>query len=417
MEGSVEYPDQVTDLRKAVRRWLRGSLPDGWTEAVDVGDDRAFERVKRKSGWNHLAWARTFGASPYVAPSWPRAYGGLEAGPWANQAIRAELSHYRLPTVSPNLLGIYLAGPTIIAHGTERQKERHLRRILTGDDLWCQLFSEPGSGSDLASLSTRAIREGDHWIIKGQKVWTSRGHLADYGMLLARTDPELPKHQGITYFILDMHSPGVEVRPLRQMDGEADFNEVFLNEVLVPDANRVGAVGEGWRSALTTLANERSAISGASLDTISLEGGLRADPWTSYLGAMTTEGSKLDRQALSQIYIQLRVNDFTGKRIESLRPPGTPPGPEGGITKLLGTEFNQRQWAHNLDARGPAGMAWLPGDLAAADAVRAFLRSRANTIEGGTSEILRNQIAERILGLPRDPHDRRDVAWAELPRN
>jgi len=410
-------PTQPPDLRTEVRSWLRSVLPPGWMEAVDSGDDEGFERVKGASGWDYMGWARTIGRSPYVAPLWPREHGGMGATPDQAVLIREELSRYRLPTLSPNLLGIFLAGPTIIEHGTRAQKDRYLRNILSGDEVWCQLFSEPGAGSDLASLATRAVRDGDQWVVNGQKVWTSRGHLADFGMLLARTDPDLPKHRGITYFILDMHAPGVEVRPLRQMNGEADFNEVFLTDVRVADADRVGDVGDGWRCALTTLANERTAISGASLDTISLEGGLRSDPWRSYLDAMPEDRSALDRQTLARIYIQMRVNELTGQRIDALRKPGDQPGAQGGITKILGAEFNQLRWAFNVDIQGMSGIAWAPGDRPAIDASAAFLRSRANSIEGGTSEILRNQVAERLLGLPRDPQNLRDTPWSELLRN
>ena len=200
-------------------------------EAIDAGDDGGFERIRAESGFNPLGWTRKIGSSQFAAPLWPKEYGGLSGEPWMVRVIRSELVHYRLPTVSINLLGVGLAGPTIIEHGTEAQKERYLRKILSGEEIWCQLFSEPGSGSDLASLSTRAVRDGDEWVVNGQKVWTSIAQFSAFGMLLARSDPDVPKHEGLSYFILDMKAPGVDIRPLRQLTGSSEFNEVFLSDV------------------------------------------------------------------------------------------------------------------------------------------------------------------------------------------
>src|SRR5580658_8650056 len=219
------------------------------------------------------------------------------------QIVREELGSHRLPTFGVNLLGVGLAGPTIIAHGTEAQKERYLAKILSGEEIWCQLFSEPGSGSDLASLGTRAVRDGDEWVINGQKVWTSIASLSQFGMLLARSDPDVPKHEGLTYLIVEMSSPGVEIRPLRQITGSADFNEVFFTDVRVPDSNRIGEVGEGWRYARTTLMNERVALSGLSIDATSLMGGVRRDPWQALLSGVADRRDPVVRQELARIYI------------------------------------------------------------------------------------------------------------------
>jgi alkylation response protein AidB-like acyl-CoA dehydrogenase len=333
------------------------------------------------------------------------------------QLVREELSRWRLPLFGPNILGVGLAGPTIIAHGTDEQKSTFLRRILTGEDLWCQLFSEPGSGSDLASLGTRAARDGDEWVINGQKVWTSIAQFSKYGMLLARSDADVPKHEGLTYFILEMNSPGVDIRPLRQMTGSSEFNEVYLADVRIPDARRVGDVDDGWRCARTTLANERDTIAGVSLDPTALFGGVAKDPWQAFLDHVRDRDDPAVRQRLAQLYIEKEVRDVTVFRANSARMRGAQPGPEGSVNKVFNAELNQRRMDFAVTASGMAGLAWMPGDKAAEMRAHGLLRARANTIEGGTSEVLRNQVAERVLGLPRDDGAERDVPWRELRRN
>jgi len=355
---------------------------------------------------------------------WPKEYGGLSGEAWMQQIVREELGSNRLPTFGVNLLGVGLAGPTIIAHGSEEQKLRYLPKILSGEEIWCQLFSEPGSGSDLASLGTRAVRDGDEWVVNGQKVWTSIASLSKFGMLLARSDPDVPKHEGLTYLIVDMSWPGVEVRPLRQITGSADFNEVFFTDVRVPDANRVGEVGEGWRYARTTLMNERMTLSGLSIDASSLMGGLRRDPWEYLLSGVRDRTDPIVRQELARIYIAQEVKEITAFRANSARLTGQTPGPEGGISKVFNAEFNQYRSEVAMNAAGMGSIAWEAGGGANGDGAgeggakaTAFLRARANTIEGGTSEVLRNQIAERILGLPRDIEADKGVAWAKARRS
>ncbi len=411
-----DTPEQAT-FRAEFRAWLDGALPAGWSAAVEAGDDAALERLKEASGFDPLAWQGTIGRSPYAAPLWPERYGGLSGEVWMQQVIRSELVHHRLPTVSLSLLGVGLAGPTLIEHGTDAQKERYLRKILSGEEIWCQLFSEPGSGSDLASLATRAVRDGDEWVVNGQKVWTTIAQFASCGMLLARTDPDVPKHEGLTYFIVDMKAPGVEVRPLRQMTGSSEFNEVFFTDVRVPDANRVGAVGDGWRCARTTLMNERVALAGISLDPVSILGGVRRDPWQSYLEAIPDRSNPVVRQHLAQFYIESEVKEITAFRANSARLRGHQPGPEGAVNKVFNAEYNQRRSSFAMDAAGMSAIAWAPGDKRSEARAHTFLRARANTIEGGTSEVLRNQMAERILGLPRDAEVDRGVAWVEVRRN
>jgi alkylation response protein AidB-like acyl-CoA dehydrogenase len=417
MRWTIEDTPEQQDFRAGFRSWLADNLPDGWMEAADGGDDDTLEKLKAKSGFNPFAWQGTIGSSPYAAPLWPEEYGGLSGEVWMQQVIRTELVRYRLPTVSINLLGVGLAGPTLIAHGTPAQKERYLRKILSAEEIWCQLFSEPGSGSDLASLSTRAVRDGDEWIVNGQKVWTTIAQFAKFGMLLARTDPDVPKHEGLSYFILDMKSPGVDIRPLKQMTGSSEFNEVFLTDVRIPDANRVGDVGDGWRSARTTLMNERVALAGVSLDPVSFTGGVRRDPWESYIDGIPDRTDPRVRQRLAQFYIESEVKEITAFRANSARLRGQQPGPEGSVNKVFNAEYNQRRSNFAVNANGVAATAWIPGDTRAEARATTFLRARANTIEGGTSEILRNQMAERILGLPRDVEVDKDVAWADVKRS
>jgi alkylation response protein AidB-like acyl-CoA dehydrogenase len=420
MRWTIEDSPTRAAFRAQFRQWLADVLEPGWMEAIEGGDEEGYAKVRaaaERNGWNVLSWMRTIGESGYGAPLWPDEYGGLSGEPWMQQLVREELSRWRLPLFGPNILGVGLAGPTIIAHGTDDQKSRFLRRILTGEDLWCQLFSEPGSGSDLASLATRAVHDGDEWVINGQKVWTSIAQFSRYGMLLTRTDPDAPKHDGLTYFILEMSTPGVDVRPLRQMTGSSEFNEVYFTDVRIPDARRVGDVNDGWRCARTTLANERDTIAGVSLDPTALFGGVAKDPWQAFLDHVRDRDDPAVRQRLAQLYIEKEVRDITVFRANSARLRGQQPGPEGSVNKLFNAELNQRRTDFAVTASGMAGVAWMPRDKTAELRSHGLLRARANTIEGGTSEVLRNQVAERVLGLPRDDNAERDLPWRELRRN
>ena len=419
MLGTEEDPRR-TEFRSQVRTWLDGALQSGWTDAIRSGDREAYARARSAAdadGWNFLSWMRTIGESGYGAPLWPKEYGGLGGEPWMQMIVREELGRYRLPTFSVNVLGVGLAGPTIIAHGTEEQKARYLRKILTGEEIWCQLFSEPGAGSDLASLGTRAVRTGDEWVVNGQKVWTSIAQISHFGLLLARTDPDVPKHAGLTYFILDMHGPGVDIRPLRQMTGSAEFNEVYLTDVRIADDQRVGEVGDGWRCARTTLANERDTIAGLQLDMTSVIGGARKDPWDAFVDGIPDRANPNTRQRVAQIYIESKVKELTVARANTARLRGEQPGPEGSVNKVFNAEFNQRRSTVAVDSAGAAGIAWPPDDDSASKRAQTFLRSRANTIEGGTSEVLRSQVAERVLGLPREPDVEQGVAWKDVKRS
>ena len=415
MRWRVEDTPERAEFRAEFKKWLVEVLPDGWVEALAAKDDAAFAEARKN--FNFLSWMGTIGRSGYAAPMWPKEYGGLSGESWTQQVVREELSSHRLPTFGVNLLGVGLAGPTIIAHASEAQKTRYLPRILSGEEIWCQLFSEPASGSDLASLGTRAVRDGDEWIVNGQKVWTSIASLARFGMLLARSDPEVPKHEGLTYLIVDMGSPGVDIRPLRQITGSADFNEVFFTDVRVPDANRIGEAGEGWRYARTTLMNERVALSGLSIDAASITGGLRRDPWESMLSGVKDRTDPIIRQELARIYISQEVKEITAFRSSAARMAGQTPGAEGGVSKVFNAEFNQYRANVAMDAAGLGAIAWLPNDKGAEARATVFLRTRANTIEGGTSEILRSQLAERMLGLPREVEPDKEMAWSETRRS
>ncbi|WP_334141111.1 acyl-CoA dehydrogenase family protein [Rhabdothermincola sp.] len=355
----------------------------------------------------------------------PEGWGGLGIAPNHQKEVDRRLREAGAPPVDARLFfGLTMAGPTVVTHGSDQLRARLLRRMFTGEDAWCQLFSEPGAGSDLAGLSTRAVRDGDEWVITGQKVWNTLAHLADRGMLVARTDPEAPKHKGLTYFALDMHAPGVEVRPLVQITGEAEFNEVYLTEVRVPDADRIGEVGEGWRVAMTTLMNERTTIGGGSGPPAKGSGAIAEAVriWREE----AVERTPVAKDRLMQRWIEAEVLRLTNIRAAQNRKAGNP-GPEGSIAKLMFAEVNKDIYELCVDLLGAQalvgydyshqrteslGLVGPPGS-----ARKMFLRSRANSIEGGTSEIQRNIIGERVLGLPGEPRVDKDLPWSQVPRS
>ncbi|HVC05995.1 MAG TPA: acyl-CoA dehydrogenase family protein [Solirubrobacterales bacterium] len=379
-------------FRDEVRTWLEenhpGPEPDGGLDEV-----MAFRR----------GWQLKLHAAGWAGISWPKEYGGrgatlIEQAIFVGEAARQE-------TPSPaNVLGLAMGGPVVIAHGTDEQKQRYLEPILTGEEIWCQGFSEPESGSDLASLKTRAVKDGGEWVVTGQKVWTTFAQYAKWCMLVARTDPDAPKHQGLTYFLMDMEQEGVEARPLVQITGEGEFNEVFINEARIPDENVVGGVGNGWGVAITTLMNERAGLAFGAIAQIQnslnrlmeLAGEVRVN------GGSAAE-DPCYRQRIAQLQIEaetMRLNAYRGltKTMQS----GTP-GPEGSLGKWQWADINQGIAELALDIEG----AYAPLARGSAHALAngawqyGFLRSRANSIEGGTTDILKNIIAERVLGLPR----------------
>ncbi len=415
MRWTIEDTPERAAFREQVRGWLRENLPAGWADAIESGDADKLDQARKS--WDFFGWSRTIGMSGYGAPLWPKEYGGLSGEPWMQNITREELARYRLPTVGLNILGVGLAGPTLIAHGNEEQKKRYLQKILTSEEVWCQLFSEPGSGSDLASAGARATRSNGEYIINGQKVWTSIAQMSHFGMLLARTDPDVPKHDGLSYFIVDMKSPGVDIRPLKQITGSSEFNEVYFNDVRIPAENLVGVEGDGWRVARTTLMNERVALSGLSLDSAAFAGGTRKDPWALFVDSIPNREDGRVRQFIAKSYVEKEVKEITQFRANMARMSGAQPGPEGGVTKVYNAEFNK--WRSNgiMNANGPAAVAWDHGDSDSENRAHAFLRARANSIEGGTSEILRTQMGERILGLPREPEVDKGIPWKEIKRS
>ena len=350
----------------------------------------------------------------------PEGYGGLGVSPGLQEVVNSALRRAGAPSnAMRNPIGLGMGAPTVVTHGSEDQKHRYLRPLFTCQEIWCQLFSEPGAGSDVASLSTRAVRDGDVWVVNGQKVWTTLAHRARWGMLVARTDPDVPKHRGLTYFVVDMHGPGVEVRPLRQMTGEAEFNEVYFTDVHIPDAERLGDVGAGWHVALTTLMNERVSIGGAVTP--------RGGGFISEAMRVWKEHGHRDparRDELMKLWSEAEVVRLTNQRASQARKAGTP-GPEGSTAKLAYAELNKKITAFCMNLLGPSGMLYgsyemiRPEDAGgySRDINKIFLRARANSIEGGTSEVMRNILGERVLGLPGDVRVDKDRPWSEVPHS
>jgi alkylation response protein AidB-like acyl-CoA dehydrogenase len=352
----------------------------------------------------------------------PEGKGGLEVSPrfqkTINEAIVAaggSIENRRM-----NVLGIGMGAGTLIAHGTDEMQDRWLRPMFTLDEIWCQLFSEPGAGSDLAGLSTTAVREGDTWLVNGQKVWTTLGHLAKWGMLVTRTDPDVPKHAGLTYFIVDMEAEGVDVRPLYQITGEAEFNEVYFDDVHIPDDLRVGEVGQGWTISMTTLMNERVAIGGNAIP--------RGEGAIAHAVKAWKESGSTDpvhRDQLTRLWVEHEAMRLTQVRANDARKKGTP-GPEGSTGKLQWADLNKHITAFTMELLGPDGMLYPGGyDKIRPDVTsnrtesphKAYLRARANSIEGGTSEIMKNILGERVLGLPGEPRVDKNVPWKDVPRS
>jgi alkylation response protein AidB-like acyl-CoA dehydrogenase len=388
-------PDQER-FRQRVQQFLRDNLPSGWGKGGG-----------RPPGMSQIDflkdWQRRLNDNGLLGMAWPKEYGGQGASQVEMAIFNEEVARFRAPGPL-NVLGMSMAGPTIITHGTDEQKRRYLPKILNCEEIWCQGFSEPNAGSDLASLKTRAELKGDEFIINGQKVWTTLGHIADMCMLLVRTDPDAPKHRGLSYLLVEMRSPGITVKPLRQMTGESEFNEMFFDEVRVPRANLLGPLNEGWRVATTTLMNERvtSALATVMRYRIVFDEIVDLARSTYRNGTPSTKDPVI-RQQLAQFYVDLEMMRFTAYRTFSKILKGGDPGPEGSISKIAWSELNQRMMELVMTLEGPASqlMRGSPHAVEGGRWQHHFLRSRANTIEAGTSEIQRNIIAERILGLPR----------------
>jgi len=392
----TDTPEEAAFRLKA-RKWLEENLPQGVANrGFALAIDQQTVRVLTE-------WQRRLWEAGYLGLSWPKAYGGQGASMIESAIFNEEMARVRAPAPL-NELGLSMGGPTILEHGTEEQKRRYLPKILSCEEIWCQGFSEPVSGSDLAGLATRATLDGDHFIVNGQKLWTSLGHLSDWCMLLVRTDADAPKHRGISYLLVDMHSPGVTVRPLRQMTGEAEFNEMFFDDVRVPRENLLGPLNGGWGVALTTLMNERATL---ALATVMRFRNVFDD--LAQLGRQVirdgtcTLAPRVIRQTLAQFYVEVESMKYLAYRNFSKLTRGGTPGPEGSISKVLWSELNQRMNEFAMVLQGPRA-ALAEGSNYSVDDGRwqyALLRSRGNTIEEGTSEIQRSIIAERLLRLPK----------------
>jgi alkylation response protein AidB-like acyl-CoA dehydrogenase len=398
----VDFDDTKEEaaFREEVRAWMKVNAPE--REPGQLSTSHSFSDFDEIFVTEGKIWQRRIYDGGWAGITWPVEYGGRGGTFVESMIFRQEESRF---DVASGLfaVGIGMAGPTIIGHGTDEQRRRYLPAMLQGEEVWCQLFSEPGAGSDLASLSTRAVRDGDEWVVNGQKVWSSGAHHSDMGILLARTDPDLPKHRGITFFILDMRSPGVEVRPLRQMPGGATFNEVFFTEVRVPAANVVGEVNGGWRATMTTLANERGSGGGTSsfpqVLKLARDCSATADP--------------VIRQRLAHCYVQNEIAKFLGFRIQTALSKGMS-APETSVAKLLFALLAKETAELTIALEGPRGM--LAGDAAPAGGYwqQQFLSAPSYRIAAGSDEIQRNIIGERVLGLPGDVRVDKDVPFRDL---
>jgi acyl-CoA dehydrogenase len=399
-----DTPEEA-EFRTAARTFLEANAtlaseapPRDETDAEQVERGKAWQKLKQDNGWACL--------------NWPKEYGGRGATPIELIIWNQEESRYDVPT-GPFAIGLGMCGPTMIAYASEDQKREHLPRMAAGQDIWCQLFSEPAAGSDLAGLRTRAERDGDDWVINGQKTWTSGAHYSDWGILVTRTDPSVAKHKGLTFFFLNMHSPGVEVRPIKQISGGANFNEVYFTDVRIPDTQRLGEVGQGWGVSLTTLMNERLAVGNAGgadfpdLFELASKTDLDGEPAINNAAV---------REKLADWYCQASGLKFTNYRTISALSRGATPGPENSITKIVSAAKMQDLGSFGLDLMDMGGIL----NEAALDPANLifqqnFMGAPGYRIAGGTDEILRNIIAERVLGMPQDIRVDKNVPFSEVP--
>jgi alkylation response protein AidB-like acyl-CoA dehydrogenase len=398
---------EIDEFRVRVREFLA-------THADAAGSAGASER-QHDDGDAVVARGKAFQSAladaGLAALTYPVEAGGAGLDAEHQQVFDEESAGYEMPS-RQFMVGIGICAPTLLEHGTDEQRRTYLPALLRADAVWCQLFSEPGAGSDVASLQTRAERDGEEWVVNGQKVWTSGAHYADYGLLVARTNRDVPKHRGITMFICDMHAPGVTSRPLRQIDGRAHFNEVFLDDVRLPADSVVGEVDDGWRVTLAMLANERVAI-GAGGSSQSLT----SDGYGSVLRLARQRGCTDDplvRQELADLYVLERILALLGMRIREALVAGQAPGPEGSVAKLAATVLGKQAASLGMALAGPRSLAWSEADEGAGDQAAALLFAPMLGIAGGTSEIQRNIIGERVLGLPKDPAVDKDVPFRDL---
>jgi acyl-CoA dehydrogenase len=405
-----DTPEEAA-FRAQVRAWL-----DANSERLKPGESNpgiAESRSRPGTLKRAQEWQAKKADAGWACITWPKEYGGRGATPIQSVIWNQEEMRYKTP---PNVfaIGQGMLGPTIMVHGTDEQKHRYLRPMLRGEEIWCQLFSEPGAGSDLAGLRTTAVRDGDDWVINGQKIWTTGAQFSKWGMIVTRTDPTATKHKGITYFIIDMQSPGIEIRPIKQINGLSGFNEVFFTDVRVPDTNRVGGINEGWAAAITTLMNERAAIGGGAggPDFADL---VRLAKETEWDGHPAFDDPSV-RQRLARFYVRAKGLQYTSYRTLTALSRGTTPGPESSIGKLVGAPLRQQMASFAIDILGTAGALMDPA-LTPQEAgwEHSYLASPGLRLAGGTDEILRNIIAERVLRLPPDVRADKDVAFKDIP--
>jgi alkylation response protein AidB-like acyl-CoA dehydrogenase len=404
----------TTDAVAAVQRWVQTEVPESWRAAAVEGP-AALRSVRSPAQYRQ--WYPNFAEAGLVVPTWLPEHGGLGITNDVARAIEPTLAPLRLTRLNP--LGLNNVAAALFSHGSEEQRLRFLPPIVRNEEKWCQLFSEPGAGSDLASLATRAVRDGDDWVISGQKVWTTWADEADFAILLARSDPEEPKHKGITYFLLDMHQPGVEVRPLRQITGEAEFNEVFLDGARVPDAHRVGDVNDGWRVSASTLSSERQMVSGSGSGGMGRLGGSS----TERLITLAQERGRWDdpvvRHKVMRLWAQEQIRGWTNARVRAALSAGQSPGAASSIGKVHQATLNQQIQDLMVDLLGTAAVAWPATDNedALPREVQGMMRSLANSTEGGTTDINKNILGERVLGLPKEPDLWKGKPWKDIPRS
>ena len=406
----MDFDDTATQaaFRAEVREFLTAhASPISKRPSLNAMSHDAHSEAETLHVKKSQAWQAMLFDNGWAGITWPTAYGGRGQTSVEQMIFNQELAGFDVPG-SVFAQGIGMAGPTLIAHGSDVQKQRFLGPMLRGDELWCQLFSEPGAGSDLAALSTRAIRDGDEYLVNGQKVWTSSAHYSDWGILLARTDPDVPKHAGITYFLIDMKTPGIDIRPLRQITGTAHFNEVFLTDVRIPAENIVGTENRGWGVTMTTLTSERTLIGGGAPDP--MQGLLRlADLFGDRQEPVT-------RQALVDAFIRHRLIKFLSWRVQSAVSRAESPGPESSVLKLAHTAALERVSDLALTLAGPSGMLTKSDEPEVAAWAMGFLSQFASRIGGGTDEVQRNIVAERALGLPGDVRVDKNIPFRDLPK-
>lgn len=415
---AITHDTPVDDAVTVVRQWIDAEVPPAWRSAAAEGP-AALRAVRSPADYRR--WYPKFAQAGLVAPTWLPEHGGLGVGNDVARAIEGVLAPLRLARLNP--LGLNNAAAALFSHGTEEQRRRFLPPIVRNEEKWCQLFSEPGAGSDLASLATRAVRDGTgdgaDWVISGQKVWTTWADEADFAILLARTDPNRPKHQGITYFLLDMRQPGVEVRPLRQITGEAEFNEVFLDEARVPDAHRIGDVNDGWRVSASTLSSERQMVSGSGSGGMGRLGGSSAERLITLARETGRWADPVIRHKVMHLWAQEQVRGWTNERVRAALSAGQSPGAASSIGKVHQATLNQQIQDLMVDLLGPAAVAWplTDDDDALPRDVQGMMRSLANGTEGGTTDINKNILGERVLGLPKEPDPWKGKPWKDIPRS